>query len=467
MFKSNAILFKDLLISLNSKLWKNLIISFSFVYFVVFLLILSAVKQNYGSFDLSWYGKEIFRSTWIFQLFTLMFIWYIKWLLSISSEKSRNTFEFVSISMINAKNFILWKFLSIFTYIFLLFAISLPFFSIWLILWWVNINNVFIYVLYSITYISISIIVWMFFSILSEKFSLVMWIWAIPVVIFLIALFFGIIPWDFVYFNDKIFYSIFPVALFENVDESQKYINFFWLNIHYLIHHIVFYFSIFLFFLVYLINKYKSNSNLNQKSYYYLWSFISFLTFLFISPAYSEGFFYIIFLFFVFNYLFFLFNENLFNKWIYKENIIYFYFSFLVWIIVLTIVNWFSINTILLYFSVFFTFFAIYSFFIKFFKNLWRWLTNLYFFVFLTLFFYVIPLISSNLLEIKYSNLNELLEISYYKDNLLKDRCVEDIYWVVRNDNCVNYMNKSFYGYLVFYILFSLILVWSVRFIKK
>jgi len=465
MFKLNAIFFKDLLISLNSKIWKNLIISFSFVYFVAFLLILSSVKQNYGSFDLSWYWKEIFRSTWWIQLFVLMFIWYIKWLLSISSEKSKNTFDFITISILNSKSFIFWKFLSIFVYLFLLFAISIPFFSIWLILWWVNINDVFIYILYSVTYISLSIIIWMFFSILSEKFSLIMWIWAVPVIIFLIVLFFGIIPWDFVYFDEKIFYSLFPISIFDNIDDNLKYINFFWLKIYYLIHHVIFYSTLSLFFLIYLVNKYKIYSNLTIKSYSYLWSFILFLVFLFISPAYSDWFFYIIFLFFVFNYLFFLFNENLFKNWEYKENIMYFYLSFMFWIIALIVVNWFSINTILLYFSVFFIFFATYSFFIKFFKNLWKWLNNLYFFVFLTLFFYAIPLISSNLLEIKYSNLNELLEISYYKDNLLKDKCVDSLDWSIINYNCIDYKNRNFYGYLIFYILFGLFLVWTVKFI--
>ena len=469
MFKSNPILFKDLLISLNWKIWKNLIIGFSILYFVSFLLLLSETKNSYEFDSLSRMGRDIFMVTWVVQMLLLIFIWYMKWLTSITLEKTNKTFNFIKISPINWFQFILWKFLSIFIYILLLFFISLPFLSIWLLLWWVSITDVPVYILYSITSISISILFWLLLSILSKKFSIVLWLWIVPIIIFFIVFHFIYIPIEALHFwystiSDSLMVWLFPMELFEG--NNIKYIELFWINIHYIIYHIVFYSTIFLLLSKILVKQYNTNIKINTKIYSYLEIILLFIIFLLLSPLYWDKFFYIIYLFIIINSLFFLFSDNLIKKWEYIEFLKYTIFSSSLWIITLILINGFTIYTIILYLTIIITIYSLYIFLIKNIIKIIKPLINLYLFVSLTIFFYILPALFTNILGIKYLNINDLLNISYYKDNL-SDYCEKD--YRLRNDykefECTEIKNNDLKKYILFYLLFSSILL-SISYIR-
>lgn len=166
MIKSNPIFYKDLLISLNSKMGKSIIVFFTLIYFVIFLFILADYKNNMFEANA---GYTIFSTVGSIQLVILCFIAYIKGLLTISDEKDKDTLEFIMITKINSIKFIIGKFLSNFFYVFLLAMISLPFLGIGLVLGGINISDILLYFLYSASYISIIILIGMLISSISKN----------------------------------------------------------------------------------------------------------------------------------------------------------------------------------------------------------------------------------------------------------------------------------------------------------
>lgn len=439
MFKSNPILFKDLIIWLNWKSWRNLIIWFSLLYFLVFLSILSEFKDSYSFSRFSDLWSWLFTTIWNIQIIILMFIWYVKWLSSVTSEKYKNTFSFIKISPINSNDFILGKFLSIFIYIILLFFISLPFLSIWLLLWWINIYDILIYTIYSFSYISLAIFSWIFISITSNKFSSIIWLWIIPILIFLYSIFFIVIPFealDLVQNGNNLIFALFPIEIYGISEISNTFINFYWINIHYLIYHIIFFITLCFFLFRISSNIYKDNYNLKNTIYSYFETINLFLIFLLISPLYLNSLFYLIFLFLVVNSIFYLFSDKEIKVWK-KINIIFFMLiTYLIWILFIEISSWFRIFTFLLYLSVILIIFSFYFLFSKLQQNLEKWLFNLFFFVILIMFFYLVPIISSNILEINFSDLNSLLKKAYNIDHLIDN-------WCMKKDNELDTIHES------------------------
>ncbi len=463
MIKNNPIFYKDLLISLNSSLWKNLIIAFSSIYFISFLLILSSIKNDYDFLNLSSVWKSVFQIVWIIQILTLGFIAYIKWLLSISEEKSNKTLDFLLISPISPNKFIFGKFASNLVFILTLFIISVPFLLISLILGWVNFSDILFYLLYSFSYISIFVLFGMFFSSLSKStiFSIIYGFSAVPAFIFFILLTFWINPDIFrISINSinasAISQAVFPMFLIDNWIYSENIINIFWINFHYLYFHIAFYFLLWFFLFSYLVRKFLRYSFSETYEYSYFWSFLLFLVFTLFTPVYINWYFSILFSFLAFNLFFYLFNlKNPHERQTIKKAIKFFLISFSFWSLFL-IKDFFAYNTIILYFLVFLLILSSYIVLRKIFFKSQNPLFNLYFFIWISIFFYIWPLISTNLLSLKIENLSNIIKTSVYKDGIIEYNCKTDDIKKF-SENC-DWKVDNFYNYLIFYTFLNMIL---------
>jgi len=462
MFRTNPIFFKDLLISLNSKIWKNIIVFFTLIYFIIFLFVLADYKNNTFSSE-AW--AMIFSAIGTMQLIVLCFIAYIKGLLSISDEKDKNTLEFVMITKITNKQFIIGKFLSIFFYVFLLALISLPFLGIWLILWGVNIQDILLYFLYSASYISVSILAAMFLSSISKNniFSIIYGVSAIWLFFLIIAL----IVYNLEYIDiqeswlSNVFgYAVLPVFLFDGI-ESYKTLNIWGININFIVLHIMLYWLVISFFLKFLCSKIRQYTELSAQAYNYIGTGILFLLFLLLNNISVDGWFIFIYIFLVITYLIYLLSENNFKNNKSKENYVYFGIVMSVSLISIVFLNKFSLLLSLLFISMFFIFFAFYEFLNKFVKQ-GKGIINLFFIIFISIFFYVIPSISTQLLNIEFKNPSQIMKIIVKKENIINNGCLDnkDNRGYYYNYNCKNKNLNSVYYYIILYIILSLIFLW-------
>ena len=444
MFKNNPIFFKDLLIALNSKQWKIVIFFFIFIYFIAFLLFLSEIKFSYNFYEISNIWRELFLSVWISQLFVLTGISFFRWLQSFTNEKTAKTLDFIKISPISPIKFVLWKFLASISFVLLLFIISLPFLSIWLVLWWVNISDILIYSLYTISYTSFAVLFWMYLSSLSKNtiISILYWVISVPVLIFFIA-FFMWYSADYFWFDfmknwdENILFAIFPISIFGHISDSMKYIDFFNLKIHYLFFHLYFFWILNYFLFYYLTKQYKKFSDITIKTFNYTSTLLLTLLFITFSSLYSTWIFTLIFSALIFIYLFYLFNNNSLstegfsplNK-IINNKYIYFLIIIIISTIILLISHWFIINTIIIVFLIFLLLFTFQSFLRLIFSKVSNWIFNTLFILIIILFFYITPLIFTNLLDIKLNTVNSVVKTALYQDKIL-------------NFSCVNFLQKQ------------------------
>ena len=105
MFSSNSILFKDLMIWLNNKIWKFGFIMFVLSYFIISLFSLISYKNDIYFSNI---GHQIFLSIGITQMVVLCIVWLLKWLSCVSIEKDQKTFELILNSPISVFQFISW-----------------------------------------------------------------------------------------------------------------------------------------------------------------------------------------------------------------------------------------------------------------------------------------------------------------------------------------------------------------------
>ncbi len=467
MLKSNPIFFKDLLISLNSKTWKNIIIFFTLIYFIIFLFVVADYKINTFSPNA---GHTIFSIIWPMQLTILCFIWYIKWLLSISNEKDKNTLEFVMITKINSWKFIIWKFLANFFYIFLLILISLPFLGIWLILGWVNIQDILLYFLYSTSYISVAILMGMFFSSISKNniFSIIYGasgIWIFFTIVLLTLYNLNYIGLQQSLSTDIFGYALFPVFIFDTI-RDYTLLDIFGININFVLLHILIYGLIIIFLLRFLYSKFKQYTIISNKSYWYIWTAVLFILFLLMSKISENGEFLFIFFFLTTTFFIYLMSEKNFVKKQYKDNYIYYAIIMTISLGTISITNNFYPKLFLLYISIFIIFFTFYDLLSKIVKQ-WKGIVNLFFVISLTMVFYVIPAISTQFLEINIKNPSQLIKATVKQEKIIKDKRdnidVYNPYYKKYND----YLSVNTLYYSIFYLILSLIFFWLWRFLEN
>ena len=441
MFKNNPIFIKDLLITLNSKQWKIVVFFFIFIYFLAFLLFLSEIKSSYNFYETSNIWKKLFLSAWIVQLIILTWISFFRWLQSFTTEKVNKTLDFIKISPISPTKFIIWKFLASISFILLLFLISIPFLSVGLVLGWVNLSDILIYSLYTFCYTSFAVLFWMMISSLSKNtvFSILYWFLSIPALIFYVVFFLGYTTdffWFsniFRYWSENIIFTIIPVPIFEYVNYSEQLINFFWLKIHYLFFTVAFFGIINYFLFKFLKNKYRQFSELNTKTFSYFETLLLILLFSIFSWFYENAIFGLVFSALILIYLFYIFNNS--KTGIYKY--IFFIIIFILASIIITVSHWFLLNSLIILFLIFLLFFTFADFLKLIFSKISTPIFNTIYLLFLILFFYIAPLISTNLLNIKFDTVNWVIKTALYKDWALKFNC----------DNFVDSKNTSYTYY--------------------
>jgi len=463
MFKNNPIFFKDLLIALNSKQWKIVIFFFIVIYFLAFLLFLSEIKYNYNFFETSNIWKNLFQTVWIAQLITLTWLSFFRWLQSFTAEKANKTLDFIKISPISSTKFVLWKFLASISFILLLFIISLPFLSISLVLWWANLSDILIYSLFTVSYTSFAVLLWMMISSFSKNsiFSILLWMISVPLLIFFIVYFLWYLT-DYLWFHMfngdslNIFFAIFPISIFEYISEKDKIIDFFWLKIWYLFFHPIIFWILNYFLFDYIRNQYSKYSNKILQSFNYFSTILLIILFWIFSSVFKEAIFSLVFSGFLFIYLFYIFNNNLcrdvllihlkkgefkkdvFAKHLYN-NYIYFLSTFVFITIILLISHWFIYHSIIILFLIFLLLFTLKDFLQIFFNKIWTWIFNTIYLLILILFFYIAPLIFTNLLNIEFKTINSVVKTALYQDNAQKFTCI----YMVENNFKLNILGKN------------------------
>ena len=485
MFKNNPIFFKDLLIALNSKQWKAVIFFFMFIYFIAFLIFLSAVKYDFGFYRVGIMWKDLFQTLWIAQLLALTGIWFLRWLQSFSAEKVSKTLDFIKISPLTPFQFVMWKLLASVSFILLLFVISLPFLSIALVLGWVNISDILVYSLYTVSYVFLSVLFWMFFSSVAKNtiFSLLIGVlWAL-ILLFYVIFFLGYTA-DFMWFDfpnksENILFSLFPVTLFTYISDTDRYIDFFNFKIHYLFFHLYFFVWINGFLFYYITQQYKRFSNTFTKAFNYVSAVLLAGVFLILSSIYSQAIEILLFCYLVLISILYLFNDHN-NYWTQKllnNNYSFLTITLLISAIILFAFEWFSPYVSIFLLSVFLFIYSIFNFIKSAFYKSEAWIINTLFLLILILFFYAIPLISTNLLQIEYKSINHIFKTASYQDNLLEYNCKPT--WLKINKNkwlnfeddnyykCKN-INKSWIqNYIFLYLLLSLILIGGAFILNK
>jgi hypothetical protein len=472
MFKNNPIFFKDLLISLNSKQWKIIIFFFIIIYFIAFLLFLSEIKSDYNFYDTSSIWRNLFITAWITQLLVLTWISFFKWLQNFTTEKSQKTIDFIKISPITSTQFILWKFLANISFVLLLFIISLPFLSISLVLWWVNLSDILIYCLFTFSYTSFFVLLGMFLSSISKNiiFSILYWFLVIPALIFYIVFFLWITTDYFEFSNtfpswtENIIFSIIPVTIFDYISNLDKLIDFFWLKIHYLFFHISFFWIINYFLFTYLKKQYLKFSNLKVKTFSYFETSLLVLLFFIFSGVFSSVIFWLVFSALIFIYIFYISNNQ--KIWFYKY--IYFIIIFILSSIIITIFHWLLLNTILILFLIFLLLFTFSDFLKSFFSEISSWIFNIIYLLLLILFFYVIPLISTNLLNIKIKTFDSVVKTALYNDDILEFNCNSISNFHIKNEyswnswKCRWITDTNLYFYYFLYLFLNILFVSTV-----
>lgn len=450
MFKNNSIFFKDLLIALNSKQGKLVIFFFIFIYFITFLLFLSTIKYNYSFYEISSIWKRLFETAWISQIFALTGISFFRWLHSFTSETTSKTLDFIKISPITAFKFVLWKFLASISFVMLLFMMSLPFLSIGLVLWWINISDVLIYALFTVSYSSFAVLFGMFLSSFSKStvVSILSGIISVPIALFFIGFFLWFTT-DYLWFDisnwwQNIFYAIFPVAIFDYILTTEAYINFFTLKIHYLVYHILLFVLFNSFFFYFLTQQYQKFSVKNVHSFNYIGTALMGLIFILALPLFNQALFWLIFSFLIFIYLFYIFANQpskeskisfLHKKNIFHNKYIYFLITFIFSSIVLIIQYGFIYHSISILFLIFLLFFTFQSFLRLFFKNMAVGVFNIIYLLIIIIFFYIAPLIFTNLLDIKFKTLHSVVKSAISNDNIHENECLKQL--PILKKNCI------------------------------
>jgi len=305
---------------------------FLIIYFVLCLFVLIEYKQD-TFFSEAWIN--LFRVVWVAQLVALSIVWIVKWLLSFAPEKENKTLQFLLITPITPTNVVLWKLWSIFLYLFVLICLSLPFLSLGLLLGWVSILDVFEYLLYSVSYASLSILLWMAISVISKKASqaILFFVWFAA---FLLAwgIFFGVnvsylnIGSD--WFAEALWYAMFPIRVFaDSLYYSYKPLQIFGVTIHYLVEHVVIFWSRIVILYRYVQKKIQQETNSAIIPFDYLSAGLSLVVFLLLWFAVHDSHFLRVYFWSLFVTIIYTYSETFTQKLAYKQPAIF------LWVILL------------------------------------------------------------------------------------------------------------------------------------
>ena len=434
-------------------------IFFSFFYFIWFFFFLSKLN-DFDTFQNSiWNG--VFRNVWIFQLFVLSFISYLKWVLSIAEEKNNKTLDFITITNISPIRFILWKFVATVFFIMLLFIISLPYLAIWLLIWWVSISDVWIYAMYTTSYITFSVIAGMFISSLARNsvYAIVTAFSSSNLIVLGILFMFihvmylridtaGSVPY---------LYAFFPSFLIWRIEDQYTSMMIFWTNFHFTALHISFFVLFFLFFLVYLIKKYTQITFPRIKVYSYFQSFILFLILLLFSQMSSNGLFLFMYFFLIINSFMYIYNDDEFKRGKLIWNYIYILIVSLLSIALIIFLQWFHASLFLFYIIVVLFIFNLHLF-LRTHSSANKWVISIYSLIVLSLFFYIVPAVTTNLLGTDFFDISEVFRSIVYDSGFVDFDCL----WEDNANYCQKIQRVSILKYLIFYSTssFLLFLLW-------
>ena len=161
-----AILYKDILLWLQSKFGKYTQVIYLLLFVIGLLTVLINTNENQYYDSL---GRDTFYVIGIIQVITFAVYWLIKWLFAVAGERENKTIDFMRVSWVQANHFIAGKFLAILGQICILFCISLPFIGITMLMWGVLISDIAYYTIYVATISSVSILAGLVLSSFCQK----------------------------------------------------------------------------------------------------------------------------------------------------------------------------------------------------------------------------------------------------------------------------------------------------------
>ncbi len=456
MLKSNPILFKDLLIWLSSKSGRFGIMFFLIIYFVLCLFVLIEYKQD-TFFSEAWIN--LFRVVWVAQLVALSIVWIVKWLLSFAPEKENKTLQFLLITPITPTNVVLWKLWSIFLYLFVLICLSLPFLSLGLLLGWVSILDVFEYLLYSVSYASLSILLWMAISVISKKASqaILFFVWFAA---FLLAwgIFFGVnvsylnIGSD--WFAEALWYAMFPIRVFaDSLYYSYKPLQIFGVTIHYLVEHVVIFWSRIVILYRYVQKKIQQETNSAIIPFDYLSAGLSLVVFLLLWFAVHDSHFLRVYFWSLFVTIIYTYSETFTQKLAYKQPAIFLWvillctavmYIALSWVFPLAFLSLTVVTVALVYW--------LHVMCLWLFK--WQRVVSVLVHVFIcVLIWYALPVLSTELLDLELHTLSEVIKAVVFQAKVFSTEYM-NAYWM--------YQTITYQTYIVVYLALAAIawIVW-------
>lgn len=136
----NPIILKDLFIWINGMMGKLTILIILFI--VAAYCILSAWFGDFGMYYHYSSNNQLLEMGYILWGISIAIIAVLKWILSVVSEKSQQTYELIKISSISPTQYIIWKFFADVAYFWIILIMLLPFCTYFLFSWGIVFSDI-------------------------------------------------------------------------------------------------------------------------------------------------------------------------------------------------------------------------------------------------------------------------------------------------------------------------------------